>query len=63
MSNEPTSRPTADADTATAKSHTELTEQDLDRVVGGGASKQASGPTESLSLNFTNIVWTYTTQK
>jgi hypothetical protein len=43
----------------------ELDERELDRVAGGGAKNTTTkntteGPTESLSLNFTKISWTYT---
>jgi bacteriocin-like protein len=43
----------------------ELNEQELDKVTGGGGKtttgKDATDrPSESLSLNFTKVVWTYT---
>jgi len=51
------------AKSATPFDH-ELTEQELNKVTGGGGKNAGgakdTGPTESLSLNFTKVVWTYT---
>jgi hypothetical protein len=46
-------------------SEQELSVEELEKAVGGGAKKGASknsdeGPKESLSLNYTKIVWSYT---
>jgi hypothetical protein len=38
----------------------ELTEGELDQVSGGGKNFGSSRPTESLSLNFTKVMFTYT---
>ena len=38
----------------------ELTEGELDQVSGGGKNSGSSRPTESLSLNFTKVMFTYT---
>jgi type VI protein secretion system component Hcp len=45
----------------------ELDEQELAKVTAGGTKNATTttttaGPTESLSLNFTKVSWTYTQQ-
>ena len=41
------------------KTEIELSESELSRVSGGDTNKASSGPSESLSLNFTKVEYKY----
>jgi bacteriocin-like protein len=38
----------------------ELTEEELDQVSGGGKNSGSDRPTETLTLNFATLMYTYT---